>query len=284
MPWAKIDDGFDEHPKVESLIDEEDSTLALAALGLWTVSLVRAHREMQGSRRLKNKTPGLIQRSNIRRYTDRENREELAGLLVKYGLWETHDDGWIIHDFADYLPSTQLSEVRSKAGKKGATARYGKVYSSSNEPSEVNNEPSDDGKLPVDGWQTVARARPRGGNPEPEPEVPTTKVQNTWSSAAPPTVPATVPETDSDFDRFWAEFPRKTHKVNGRKAWAAAMKKKIDPEVIIEGAIRFAESERGTQQRHMSHAATWINGERWNDEPATNTGRAGFEHVPFWEA
>lgn len=172
MPWAKIDDGFDEHAKIESLLDEEDPTLALAAIGLWLLGLTRAHREMQGSRRLKNKKPGLVQKSNIRRYTSRENREEVAGLLVKYGLWETDDDGWIIHDFIDYLPSIRTREERSKAGRLGAKARWSKnpkVDEDGKLPSSDSTLPSEDGTEPPGGWQTMARASGKY-LPEPEPE------------------------------------------------------------------------------------------------------------------
>lgn len=172
MPWAKIDDGFDEHSKIESLLDEEDPTLALAAIGLWLLGLTRAHREMQGSRRHKNKKPGLVQRSNIRRYTSRENREELAGFLVKYGLWEADDDGWIVHDFIDYLPSTRTREERSRAGRLGAKARWSKnpkVDGDGKMPSTDSRMPPPDDTEPPGEWQTMARASGRS-LPDPEPE------------------------------------------------------------------------------------------------------------------
>lgn len=149
MPWARIDDGFDENAKIESLLDEEDPTLALAALGLWLLGLTRAHREMQGSRRRKATVPGLIQRSNIRRYTSRENREEIAGLLVKYNLWEIHEDGWIIHDFTEYLPSAKTREERSKAGKKGAQVKWAKSGTD-------GKVPTGDGKVPPDDKQAAS--------------------------------------------------------------------------------------------------------------------------------
>src|ERR1700756_687428 len=34
VPWARIDDGFDDHPKVLALLDHDDGA---AALGLWVL-------------------------------------------------------------------------------------------------------------------------------------------------------------------------------------------------------------------------------------------------------
>lgn len=98
------------------------------------------------------------------------------------------------------------------------------------------------------------------------------------SSAAPPTT------TDIDFDRFWDVYPRHTHKAAAAKAWAKARKSGTPPETMIDGANRYAESRRGQDPQFTAIASTWINGLRWDDEPAVITGRAGAEHVPSWEA
>lgn len=304
MPWAKIDDGFDEHPKIESLFDEEDELMALAAIGLWTVSLSRAHREMQPSRRHKNKKPGLIQRSNIRRYTSREDREQLAGLLVKYGLWEVDPDGegWMIHDFGEYLPSGKLKHQRSIAGQRGAATRYGRIDEDGNLLDKHGNLLPEVGNLPEESWQDMARARPRGGTPEPEPKE---TIKNSSPSAPPMgdsddgALPGLAPPPavtrrrgvavtgDSpDFVRFWEAYPKRKGKVDARKAWAKAIKSGTDPDSLISAAERYAveRARLNEEEKYTLYPATWLNGERWDDEPAVTNGRAGAEHVPFWEA
>ena len=41
MPWARIDDAFDDHPKVLAVLEHEQGG---AAIGLWTLCLTWAHR------------------------------------------------------------------------------------------------------------------------------------------------------------------------------------------------------------------------------------------------
>lgn len=117
MGWARMDDGFDDHPKVLALLEEEQGG---AAVGLWTLCLTYAHR----TTRKAGKTPGAIPSGLPRRYLGPLGRE-LALLLVKVGLWDEAAEGWIIHDFGDYLPSEETRAARSEAGRRGAAARWG---------------------------------------------------------------------------------------------------------------------------------------------------------------
>lgn len=68
------------------------------------------------------------------------------------------------------------------------------------------------------------------------------------------------------FDEFWAAYPRKTDKGNARKAWDKALKK-TDPQVIISAARSLAASRPDLQ--FTAHPSTWLNGERWDDQPLT---------------
>jgi hypothetical protein len=180
MPWARIDDAFDDHPKVLGVLEHEQGG---AAVGLWTLCLTWAHRNTLK----RGKTPGLIAASLPRRYLGPGARD-LAALLVKEGLWEplAEGEGWLIHDFDQYLPTAKTSEARSAAGKRGAASRWAKKVPDSNEssgdgnlPSDNNNEPSScqdaDGKaMASDGSCAPARrAIPNGIAPEsrvPSPE------------------------------------------------------------------------------------------------------------------
>jgi hypothetical protein len=117
VAWARIDDAFDDHPKVLALLDMDN---AAAAIGLWTLCLTYAHRNTRRA----GKTPGLIPSTLPRRFFGPEGKS-MAALLVEVGLWEEVDDGWMIHDFAEYLPGKEVSAARSAAGKKGAAKRWG---------------------------------------------------------------------------------------------------------------------------------------------------------------
>ena len=75
----------------------------------------------------------------------------------------------------------------------------------------------------------------------------------------------------TDFDRFWAAYPRKTAKGHARKAWQT-----LEPDAALVGRILDALvwqtrqldwlRDRGT---YIPYPATWLRQERWDDEPVT---------------
>ena len=69
------------------------------------------------------------------------------------------------------------------------------------------------------------------------------------------------------FARFWSAYPRHVAKGAARRAFAKAVKV-TDAETIIEGARRYGAERAGQDPRFTAHAATWLSGERWLDEPA----------------
>jgi hypothetical protein len=93
--------------------------------------------------------------------------------------------------------------------------------------------------------------------------------------------PAPQETSDADaFDAFWAAYPRKIGKGQARTAWARAVKR-ADPATIIAAANEFG-IERGNQDpKFTPYPATWLNGERWTDEPAKPQLRVVGEHRPW---
>ena len=112
MGWARLDDGFHDHPKVDGL--------SLAAVGLYTLCLTWAHRH-----RRRAALPGHVPASRVVRVAGRQ-ADRLAAELVQAKLWE-HEEGlggYLIHDFGDYLPKERDPEERKEAGRKGAASRW----------------------------------------------------------------------------------------------------------------------------------------------------------------
>jgi hypothetical protein len=71
----------------------------------------------------------------------------------------------------------------------------------------------------------------------------------------------------SDFDQFWAAYPRKIAKADARKAWAQ-MAQKLPPVAELLSAISVAkESEQWRKDSglYIPYPATWLRGERWED-------------------
>ncbi len=115
MAWARMDDGFHDHPKVDGL--------SLAAVGLWTLCFTWCNRHL-GSDRL---PPGFVPASRVKKLRG----ERYVRELVDAGLWEDVEGGWLFHDFEDYLPESrrpsnmaEVSAARSEAGRRGAAKRW----------------------------------------------------------------------------------------------------------------------------------------------------------------
>jgi len=71
-----------------------------------------------------------------------------------------------------------------------------------------------------------------------------------------------------DFDTFWALYPKKVAKADARKAWAQT--KDIRPELTnLLNAVKAAcktEAWMKDGGKYIPHPATWLRGERWDDE------------------
>ena len=74
------------------------------------------------------------------------------------------------------------------------------------------------------------------------------------------------PAADDSFDQFWQSYPRKVAKGTARKAWDKAVKT-VDAQTIIDGGKRYAASMAGSEAKFIAHPTSWLNAERWSDEP-----------------
>ncbi len=70
-----------------------------------------------------------------------------------------------------------------------------------------------------------------------------------------------------DFERWWEAYPHKVGKAAARKAWpkAAAV---ASPTELLAGIERYRTTKPA--DREWCNPATWLNQERWLDEPALN--------------
>lgn len=78
-------------------------------------------------------------------------------------------------------------------------------------------------------------------------------------------IPRTAPEPDA-FDDFWAAYPKRQDKGHARTAWVKAVRK-ADVTVIVEGARQYGQDPNLPEPKFIPLAATWLNGERWEDGP-----------------
>lgn len=72
---------------------------------------------------------------------------------------------------------------------------------------------------------------------------------------------------DGLFDIFWSRYPRKVAKASARKAWDQAIKRGLEPDIITGAEAYARECSTAESARFIAHPATWLNGDRWLDEP-----------------
>ncbi|KKM17431.1 hypothetical protein LCGC14_1675860 [marine sediment metagenome] len=65
------------------------------------------------------------------------------------------------------------------------------------------------------------------------------------------------------FDKFWSAYPRKVSKVAARRAWSSV-------EASLETVLEALEVQKPQWKdpQFIPHPATWLNGQRWEDEQA----------------
>ena len=84
--------------------------------------------------------------------------------------------------------------------------------------------------------------------------------------------------SSGSFDEFWERYPRKIGKAAARKAFQKASLKAWQNEIMF-GLSQQMASLTAREAQYIPHPATWLNQERWNDEPEQHhNGRANGTH------
>lgn len=189
-------------------------------------------------------TGGFIPEHAVRALTRVRRSGVLVRALVKTGLWTAVSGGWQITRWdvwqADHDVLAKRRHVdRERQRRKRAAER-----------SNMSRDTSSDSHVTV-------RHR------EKEKELP---------PVAPHGGRSVGYETDPDFVRFWEIYPRKVAKPAAFKAWRTQVSRGVDPTLIQLAARRYAEDRRGQDPKFTAHPATWLNGERFNDQPVNGSG------------
>lgn len=148
----------------------------------------------------------------------------------------------------------------------------------------IREIPVEQSAEPLPGFPTTENPptkNPLPGNPtQINKEILNTDLSITDKSNTDKTTPrkARTAAKDTEFDRFWAEYPRKTDK---KKARAAFGRVKVPLETLLD-ALRIQKASDQWQRnggRYIPHPTTWLNGERWNDAtPETKTDRRDLDY------
>ena len=78
-----------------------------------------------------------------------------------------------------------------------------------------------------------------------------------------------VAADDPGFMEFWASYPRRVGKVKAAQWWERRWPNDEELMAILHGLDMWTDywQERGTELQYIPHPATWLNAERWNEEP-----------------
>ena len=113
MTWFRVDDSFVGHPKATGL--SNDSLATWTRAGDWSAWQL---------------TDGMAPAGLLTVFAgNAADPEACARDLVDRRLWETADDGWQFHDWADWNPTREEVLVEAQAGRRapppvsGAQAR-----------------------------------------------------------------------------------------------------------------------------------------------------------------
>jgi len=209
--------------------------LSLEAVGVWTLA---------GSWCAAYLTDGEIGLKSIQRLG---GSKEQAMELVYAGLWLEPQPGlYQFKDWEDYQPLKAAVEAERDAARERMQRVRAKKKGTEAEPSA---EVTPDVRANTSGTSEEVRVTPT----HPIPSLPIT------------TIPAA--DASDEFAEWYAAYPRKIDKGHARTAFKAA-RKKTSFEVLMAGVRRFANESKGTEPKFLAYPGTWLNGERWEDEPS----------------
>jgi hypothetical protein len=289
MTWVRFDDDFASHRKVRRLSD--------ASFRFHVSAVCWASKYL---------TDGYISRDDAEmlvEYLDEARDpvvlEDVLAELVARGVWHlashscprcpTSDRaGWVIHDYLETNPSAeQVRHKRQQDAERQRRARERGV--TTNRAGDVGLRPDlsvsrRDGAVSHGGVMRESRL------PVPSP-TPTPIKEQTRSAESRKSVPETRSETrgESDgsppkdppeFARFWSAYPRREAKGAARTAWGKAITK-ARPEEIISAAVSYRDRMHNQEPRYVAHASTWLNQERWTDQPSISTSKPVNGHHPY---
>ena len=81
--------------------------------------------------------------------------------------------------------------------------------------------------------------------------------------------PKRVAADDPGFREFWASYPRRVGKLKAAQWWEKRWPNDEELMTILHGLDMWTDhwQARGTELQYIPHPATWLNAERYNEEP-----------------
>ena len=204
MPWARLDDQFHRHNRVQDALDDPAGPVAI---GLYALALSWSYDPLGGGG-----TPFVPDR--IPRRLLHLDAGDAVNVLVAVGLWEPTQGGWLIHDWQDYRPQHTLTPEQRAAGGRNRTATAqrgpdGRLLPTGGQPGGQPGgdqvDPGDPSKPSKSRWEPggvqVEASRNLATNPNPVPVPEPVKVPRGVKGGS-----AAISEAVDNWDPAWAPF------------------------------------------------------------------------------
>lgn len=87
--------------------------------------------------------------------------------------------------------------------------------------------------------------------------------------------------SESDFESFWENYPKKVDKGAAIRAFRKAIKN-LDPALVIDGAKAYAQDPNLPEKQFIKNPATWLNAEAWNNGPLPKRTKTDSKALEDW--
>jgi len=87
--------------------------------------------------------------------------------------------------------------------------------------------------------------------------------------------------SESDFESFWENYPKKVDKGAAIRAFRKAIKN-LDPALVIDGAKAYAKDPNLPEKQFIKNPATWLNAEAWNNGPLPKRKKTDSKALEDW--
>lgn len=180
MSWIKVDDHFDEHPKM--------ARVGPLGWGVWLAGLAYANRNLTDGfipievaeaigGRWRVRCDGLVWSICRTSGADGEDMtsEWVTDLLIDAGLWEVAEDGYRIHDYAQYQPTRADADARADdiRAKRAAAGKVGGVRSGASKRA-ANMSVTEATAKQTESKSEANGKQKRSPDPDPDPDPETT--------------------------------------------------------------------------------------------------------------
>ncbi len=256
QPWMKF------YP-ADWRADPALRSCSLAARGLWLEMIALMH-EAEPYGHLKVKQQVILPDKLARLVgTDLYEVEQLLKELFDAGVYSLENG--VIYS-RRMVRDKERSERKQEDGRKGGNPQLSPGVNQ-----EVNQEVNQDDK--------PSRARvPEARSQKPEAIFQKPESQEPKTFCAP--TRASHTNGSADFDVWWKAYPCKKGKGQARKAYLKALAR-ASPDELLVGVERYRRDKPDWTQ--WAHPATWLNGDRWLDEPAEPSMPEKTKHTELLE-